>query len=194
MNYPKVPPRYENVKWEDIPEDLQKKFEEVPKTLKGLYLFGGVGTGKTHIAYTMFKCSVVKARMISSTKNPNTYEKEELIYKEERPIFWNTTELFREIRMDFDRSYEMKKRVEEEIMKSRGLLFIDDIGSEKTSDWVMETFYLIINHRYNHRLPIIFTSNLSISQLANTIGERIASRIVEMCDIIPIKGVDRRLN
>ena len=82
---------------------------------------------------------------------------------------------------------------EEEMMKNEGILFLDDIGAEKPSDWVMETFYLIINKRYNEKLPIVFTSNLSIEQLAQTISDRIASRVVETCDIYELVGKDRRL-
>lgn len=187
---PPVPARYEGAKWEDVPEEIKKLFEEVPSTRRGIYIWGGVGTGKTHIAYALYRNAVAKARIL--TKKAKSWSGEEDSFDIERPKFWNTTELFREIRLDFDRK-EYKKRTEEELMTHRGILFIDDIGSEKLSDWVMETFYLVINKRYNDNLPVVFTSNYNIEELGNRIGERIASRIVETCHIFELTGDDRRM-
>ncbi len=39
------------------------------------------------------------------------------------------------------------------------LLVLDDLGAEKTSEWVEETMNLIVNTRYNERRLTIFTSN-----------------------------------
>ena len=39
------------------------------------------------------------------------------------------------------------------------LLVLDDLGAEKTSEWVEETMNLVVNTRYNERRPTIFTSN-----------------------------------
>ena len=39
------------------------------------------------------------------------------------------------------------------------LLVLDDLGAEKTSEWVEETMNLIVNTRYNERRHTIFTSN-----------------------------------
>ena len=96
--------------------------------------------------------------------------------------------------MDFDRPWNMKLKEEEKIMDFKGLLFIDDIGAEKMTEWVAETFYLILNYRYNEMLPTIFTSNLSPSELAERIGDRIVSRIIGSSDVIKLDGEDRRLS
>ncbi len=184
-----VPGRYAGVQYEDAPENIRKMFETIRSTRTGIYLHGDVGTGKTHIAYALYRYARTKCPM-GWEETKQSWE-ERGAWHEERPIFWNTTELFRELRLDFDRA-EGKQREEERLMKHRGILFIDDIGSERSSDWVMETFYLIINKRYNEKLPMIFTSNLNIPQLASAIGDRIASRIVETCEIVELTGVDRR--
>lgn len=189
---PKVPARYEEAKWEDVPENIIKLFEQMPKSRKGLYIHGAVGTGKTHIVYALYRNAPIKCRFF--VKETSRYSNnDEPSYKEIRALFWNSTELFREMRLDFDRPREERKRVEDALIEHEGLLFIDDIGSEKISDWVLETFYLIINKRYNEKLPIIFTSNYTVRELADRIGERIASRIVETCDIIKLEGGDRRV-
>ena len=60
------------------------------------------------------------------------------------------------------------------------------------TDFVEEKLYYLINNRYINMLPTIFTSNFSITELAGRIGERSASRIVEMCDIFELGGDDKR--
>ena len=59
--------------------------------------------------------------------------------------------------------------------------------------WVGETFYSIINTRYERMLPTFFSSNLSLPELAEKMGDRIASRIAEMCQIIKLSGKDLRI-
>jgi DNA replication protein DnaC len=170
---PKIPPRFEKAVYEHVPENIRQLFETMKTTRKGIYIHGKVGTGKTHIAYALYRNAVQKAHAYGR--------------------FWNTTELLRDIRLDFDRGAYDKHRTEEELMKYDGILFLDDIGAEKNSDWATETFYMVINKRYNDQLPMVFTSNLSIKDLSAHLDDRTASRIVETCDIIELKGEDRRL-
>lgn len=169
----KTPARYIDAKYEDVPEDVRALVKEIRNTKKGIYLHGAVGTGKTHIAYA------IGNKWQSVTQKYVT--------------FWNTTELFNEIKEDFDRHYADKSRTLERLMDSDSLLILDDIGSEKPTEWVQEQFYLLINKKYNDMVPVIFTSNYTVAELAARLGKRIASRIVEMCDVKELKGVDRRL-
>lgn len=169
-----TPERYKGVKWEDAPEKVREMFQATFETRRGMYIHGEVGTGKTHIAYAL------KGRFDDPSKGRWSR-------------FWNTTELLREIRRDFDRSPYEKTHADSELMRYDGLLFLDDVGSEKISDWVAETFYMIVNRRYTEMLPTIITSNLPIPALAERIGDRTASRIVEMCEIVELVGPDRRI-
>jgi DNA replication protein DnaC len=72
------------------------------------------------------------------------------------------------------------------------LLVLDDLGASKWTEWVEEITYRLINHRYEQCLPSIFTSNLVPAKLREALGERVASRLTEMCDRIVLKGDDRR--
>jgi DNA replication protein DnaC len=72
------------------------------------------------------------------------------------------------------------------------LLVIDDIGAEKPSEWTQERIYSVIDHRYANCMPLIVTSNLPPSKLADQIGERAASRLAEMCQVVAMTGTDRR--
>lgn len=76
--------------------------------------------------------------------------------------------------------------------KAAGLLLVDDLGTAKSSEWVEETTYRLINHRYEAMLPSIFTTNLPIAQLRDGVGDRISSRLAEICDRVPLLGNDRR--
>lgn len=171
-----IPSRYTNAKWEDVPKAIQDAFENIPKTRRGIYLHGAVGTGKTHICWAIKKHYEVPQSM--------------------RYIhLWNVVDLMHEIRSDFDRDSYSKRRPEEDLCdtENRRLLILDDIGAEKATDFVAETLYRIVNHRYVHMLPTIFTSNCTIQELADKIGERSASRIVEMCETYELTGGDHRI-
>lgn len=170
-----TPKRYENAKWEDVPESLREEFKRMLETGKGIYLYGPVGCGKTHICWA-FK-----------QKYDDTQS-----YRYCR--LWNVVDLMHEIKADFDRDQYSKRRPEEELTdpENKRVLILDDMGAEKATDFVAETLYRIINHRYIHCLPTVITSNLSLQELADKIGERSTSRIVEMCEPIKLNGGDRR--
>lgn len=74
------------------------------------------------------------------------------------------------------------------------LLILDDIGAEKPSDWVQETLFVLVNYRYEHKLPTIMTTNCSMEELEARLGGRITSRIAEMCRLIKFQGKDFRMN
>ena len=84
-------------------------------------------------------------------------------------------------------------------MLEADLLVLDDLGAEKTSEWVQETLGLVINTRYNARRATIFTSNL-VDPIDNDdpnsfmfqLGARTRSRLLEMCDWVEIQGADVR--
>lgn len=77
------------------------------------------------------------------------------------------------------------------------LLLLDDLGTEKISEWTEEATYRLLNERYNECRPMIVTSNLPArspdgNDLSAKLGERIASRLAEMTTAVPMHGDDRR--
>jgi len=79
------------------------------------------------------------------------------------------------------------------------LLVLDDLGAEKTSEWVEETMNLIVNTRYSERRLTIFTSNYpdipddtEPNSLLFRIGDRMRSRLHEMCEFIVLDAADYR--
>jgi DNA replication protein DnaC len=153
--------------------------EEFPSVGRGLFLEGQPGVGKTHLAVAVLK------RVIERTGA--------------RGLFYDTRDLLRVIRSTYDPSI---KTTELEILRpvmSADLLVLDDIGAEKTSEWVEETMNLIVNTRYNERRVTIFTSNYKDipddtdpNALLFRIGHRMRSRLHEMCEFEVLDGADYR--
>ena len=170
-----IPLRYVDVSEKDIPEKIKKIVLNLKKDRRGLYIHGSVGTGKTHLIYAI-------AQMV---------REKEIVGKVR---VYNSSDMLRQMRDAFNKSDPYDNAdLFKELLEFRGLLIIDDIGAEKLSDWVLETFYLLVNKRYEEVMPTIFTSNLPLKDLAEKIGDRTVSRIVESCDIFEIKGEDKRI-
>jgi DNA replication protein DnaC len=76
------------------------------------------------------------------------------------------------------------------------LLHLEDLAAQPPSDWVHQTFYSVINDRYQEGRSVIFTADVEAPpQLADFIGKRTYSRLMEMCgDPIPMFGADHRVH
>lgn len=73
------------------------------------------------------------------------------------------------------------------------ILFVDDLGAGgKLSEFTEDVNFRLINHRYDHQMPTLFTSNVVPQELSARLGDRVASRLTEMCQRVVITGQDRR--
>jgi DNA replication protein DnaC len=146
---------------------------------RGLLLLGPPGVGKTHLAVSVLK--------------------EVIVTKGARGLFYDTRDLLRVIRSTYD---PVVRTTEIEVLRpvmEAELLVLDDLGAEKTSEWVEETLNLIVNTRYNERRTTIFTSNYLDSpddtdpdSLLFRIGFRMRSRLFEMCHLLELDAADYR--
>ncbi len=150
-----------------------------PVVARGLFLEGQPGVGKTHLAVAVLK-------EIVQTSGA-------------RGLFYDIRELLRVIRSTYDPSIRTTELDVLRPVMSADLLVLDDLGAEKTSEWVEETLNLIVNTRYNERRLTIFTSNYpdipddtDPNSLLFRIGARMRSRLHEMCEFLPMDGADYR--
>lgn len=125
---------------------------------ESLMLWGEPGNGKTHLAAAIVN---------------------ELSKKGYIVVFQSVPELLQRIRSTFNSE---NKENETQIMRALlecDLLILDDIGAEKTTEWVEEKLFNIIDGRYRKELPTLYTSNLEPKELKNQVGKRSYDRMVE---------------
>lgn len=140
----------------------------------GFYIHGGNGAGKTHLAVALLREDLV------ADKRPDS----EMI---------KASKLFTRIRATYNGgSEETEQGIIEEYANTANL-YLDDIGAEKATDWVIEILFRIIDERSENGRRTIFTSNFSLDELSERLGGRIADRIAGMCEIIHLSGDSRRL-
>lgn len=153
---------------------------------EGLFLIGGVGSGKTHTAWNTTAAWCLR----TDTRPHGGGQAEEYLgggRYSPTVVFTRATGLLDELRPGNDGT---RQRVLD-YQKAR-LLVIDDLGAEKPSEWTCEKLYEIVDERYAQRKPLLVTSNVPPAKLADFVGERVASRFAEMCQVVPIVGADRR--
>lgn len=160
----------------------------------GLLLTGSIGVGKTHLAVGILQ-ALVEERGASG-------------------LFYDYRELLKQVQ----NSYNPRVAATElEILApvfDAEVLVLDEIGASKPTDWVWDTVAHILNTRYNDRRTTIITTNyanlpplgmaagesqadqfrkaMREETLGDRIGERMRSRLQEMCVVVEMQGEDFR--
>jgi DNA replication protein DnaC len=140
----------------------------------GLWFCGNSGTGKTTLAMLLSRTALEAGRSVAIYSVPSLLARIRRTYE---------AETGEQSYMDF---FERITTVD--------LLHLDDLGAERRTDWVMEQLYALINERYEGNRSMVVTSNSDEQALREEIGERIVSRLDEMCELIPLYGADQRVS
>lgn len=183
----------------DTPVHRAKELLDVMTDLgeveRGLLLHGGVGTGKTLIAactvYEYIIGTPAGWEQPDGSLGPYPVDIASLAAAEKgwrtaftppkNCIFASVPDLLSQVRSTFDSAASANGAAMIENWAQCEFLVLDDIGAERVTDWTVELIYQIVNHRYNAKLPTVFTSNHSLNEIASRLSERIADRMLEMC-------------
>ena len=162
--------------------------EEYPVNATGLLLIGPIGVGKTHLAVGIVR-ELIQQKGVAC-------------------LFYDYRELLKEIQNSYNPSVNATELGILRPVFEAEVLVLDELGAAKPSEWVWDTVSLIINTRYNDKRTTIITTNYPDAvessegdavrragrelTLGDRIGERMRSRLHEMCKIINMQGSDFR--
>lgn len=155
---------------------------------RGLLLTGSIGVGKTHVAVGILQSLVVE--------------------KGVRGLFCDYRELLKEIQHSYNAQVTTTElEILEPVFKTE-VLVLDELGASKPTEWVWDTVAHILNTRYNDKRTTIITTNYADAApggvvagpraamreetLGDRIGERMRSRLAEMCVPVSMYGADFR--
>jgi DNA replication protein DnaC len=179
-----IPRRYRDVSFERPPvTDIEpaivaatRRFagsiEEHLEAGRGLWFMGPPGTGKTTLAMLVSQAALKAGRSVAIYSLPRLLNEIRDTHRAER----SHVDLL-------DRLTEVD------------LLHIDDIGAQRSTDWVLEELYSIVNGRYEDERSMVVTTNIiDRDELCEQITARTVSRLTEMCDELPLLGHDHRMD
>lgn len=161
-----------------------------PRDGRGLLLVGGIGTGKTHLAVGILK--------------------ELIATRGSACLFCDYRELLKQIQNSYNDSVQATELQVLRPVFEAEVLLLDELGAVKPSEWVWDTVSLILNTRYNDNRTTIISTNFADGPsakaagltgaarasrdetLGDRIGDRMRSRLLEMCRVVEMDGPDFR--
>jgi DNA replication protein DnaC len=175
----------------------QRFVDEYPVDNTGLLLVGDIGVGKTHLAVGILK--------------------DLILTKGVQGLFYDYRELLKEIQNSYNPSVQATEMQVLRPVFDAEVLVLDELGAVRPTEWVWDAVSHILNTRYNDRRTTLLTTNLSDQPaaaveagrrsfsaseqarraareetLGDRIGERMRSRLHEMCRNVEMRGSDFR--
>ena len=140
---------------------------------EGLWFMGPPGTGKTTLAM------LVSIEALRARRAVAVYTAPQLL-----------DDIYASYRRDGGDRDDLMSR-----LLTVDLLHLEDLAAVAPNDHVLQTFYTVVNERYQENRSIVFTADvIAPPKLADYVGERVYSRLMEMCgDPIPMFGQDYRI-
>lgn len=158
--------------------ETAKKYAEgfSSATKNGLFFYGRAGAGKTHLVVSIAR-HIVQQKQIAVK-------------------FVRVIDLLLEIRQTYNTDEYYRTENELELLRKYStvpLLILDDLGTEKATEWARQILYQIVDSRWIDDRPLIITSNLTLRELAERFDDRISSRIGGSCEVFEAKPHDYRI-
>jgi DNA replication protein DnaC len=153
-------------------KEFLRRLEENLEAGRGLWLHGDVGTGKTSLAMLVSKTAIEAGHSAA---------------------IYSVPRLLAEIKETYDRESDDSYMQLFRRLCAVDLLHLDDLGAERTTEWVLEQLYSIVNERWQNQRSVLVTTNLGLDELRDQLGVRTVSRLSETSgEPIPIMGPDLR--
>jgi DNA replication protein DnaC len=103
--------------------------------------------------------------------------------------------LLSQIRSTYEQGAEQTYLGLMERLAAVDLLQLDDMAVASQTDWTLEQLYTIVNRRYEDQRSVVLTADVeSPDRLGDHVGPRTASRLLEMCEPVPLFGADNRVS
>lgn len=165
-----VPPKFIGASFETFVggEAMKGKLHEAVAEKRDVLLMGSTGCGKTHLAAAMMRRVVVTSGTL--------YE----LARDPVALFLPVPELLMKIRSTFRTGSTETEETLLDRYSTKAPLILDDLGSERSTEWTESTLYLLIDRRSRDMRWTIVTTNLTMKEIENTMGARIASRLADM--------------
>jgi DNA replication protein DnaC len=160
----------------------------------GVMMVGSIGVGKTHLAVAILKALILE-RGASG-------------------LFCDYRELLKKLQNSYSQRGDGSEADILAPILSAQVLVLDELGAAKPTEWVTDTIGYVLNSRYNDCRTTIITTNYANlpaagleagpspvtafrsavreETLGDRIGERIRSRLQEMCVPLELHGRDFR--
>ena len=212
----RLPRRYEHCDFENFDTDVWEGMPEAPAWNRslaqarlvveafarnfpasgetGLLLIGPCGVGKTHLAVAALRQIMLRGHQVR---------------------FYDYRELLKDLQASYNPDHPTSEMGVLEPVLETEVLLIDDIGASKPSPWALETIGHILNKRYNEKRVTLLTTNYlrhrrqrlrsaplrmpsgqSVAardeSLADRLGQRVRSRLYEMCRTVEMVSADYR--
>lgn len=197
----RIPPRYEHCTLESFEPGSPSLRAALEKAVAfcdgyphlgadeglGLLFSGDNGVGKTHLAVAVLR-ELVASKGASGR-------------------FWDFHELIREIKSSYDPETKTTELMVLQPVVEADVLVLDDLGAWKMTDWMNDTLFYLLNGRYMAKRPTVISTNYQdVTReevlaadplrrrefLVERIGQRLRSRLMEMCLVVRIQGSDHR--
>lgn len=148
-----------------LAERYVERFDEMYQKRQGLLFWGTVGTGKSYTAACIAN---------------------ELLERNIPVVMTSFVKILQNIQGD-----QEEERVFMSRLNDARLLIIDDLGTERNTDYALEKVYNIIDSRYRAGKPLILTTNMTVREMQENTDiryKRIYDRIFEMCFPVRVPG------
>jgi DNA replication protein DnaC len=158
-------------------EAVQACRELVARRRWCVFLIGGYGNGKTHLAGCCHRAFMEREPRGQTDDRP-------------RPAFLVVPDWLGQLRSIYLEDNSRGEAILASIQEERSLVVLDDWGIGAQSPWTDEKVYRVVNYRYEEALPTVVTSNSRVEELDPRVFSRLRDGMV-VCAAPDVRG---RLN